>query len=96
MAAWVTTGVEGFEGIEVVGAALPPPHPAKKVAAMKHEPIATANDNDRRLSQVKRKLMGIASKDLSTIHVLSFEQERNQAKYCSRVYIILLANHSVG
>jgi hypothetical protein len=90
MAAWSATGVE------VVGPELPPPHPAKMVAAMENEPIAKADDNDRRLSQLKRKLMGIASKDLSTIHVLSFEQERNQAKYRSRVYIILRANHSVG
>jgi hypothetical protein len=105
VAAWAATGlegvegfegVEGVEGVEVVGAELPPPHAAKKVAAMQHKPIAKADDHDQRWPQLKCKLMGTAPKDLSTIHVLSFEQERNQAKYCSRVYVILRANHSVG
>ena len=96
VAAWPATGLEGVEGVEVVGSELPPPHATKKVAAMEHEPIAKADDNARRLPQLKRKLMGNASEDLNTIHDLSFGQERNQAKYCSSVYIIPRANHSVG
>jgi hypothetical protein len=52
---------------------------------MDHEHIARADDNDRRLSDLKRNLMGNVSKYLSTMHGQSFEQEQNRAKYCSGV-----------